>query len=236
MANNAGGPHCLAYGVTSAHVVALEVVLPDGSVVVLGDELCDATGYDLRGVFVGSEGTFGIATRIAVRLTPDPPAVRTLLLDFMDIADAAETVSAIIAAGVVPAAMEMMDQGVVAAVEPFVGAGYPLDAEALLIVELDGPAVEVEYLVKRVQDLARGAGADYTRISQNDEERERFWAGRKNAFPAIGRISPDYMCMDGTIPRHRMPEVLRRTAQMSARRSGVIKRRRRITASKGPWT
>ena len=208
VANNSGGPHCLAYGVTSAHVVALEVVLPDGSVVVLGDELCDAAGYDLRGVFVGSEGTFGIATRIAVRLTPDPPAVRTLLLDFMDIADAAETVSAIIAAGVVPAAMEMMDQGVVAAVEPFVGAGYPLDAAAVLIVELDGLPAGVSLEVDLVAEMGRAHGARTVRVAAEEEERARIWKGRKNAFGAIAHIKPGYYLHDTVVPRTRLAEVV----------------------------
>jgi glycolate oxidase len=138
VATNAGGPHCLLYGVTSAHVQAVEVVLSDGEVVVLGEEQGDAAGYDLRGAFIGGEGTLGIATRICVRLTQDPPLVATLLLDFLTIDEAAETVSAIIAAGILPAALELMDQQVVAAVEPFAHAGYPMDAAAVLIVELDG--------------------------------------------------------------------------------------------------
>ncbi len=208
LANNSGGPHCLAYGVTGAHILAVEVVLPDGRMVVLGSESGDSVGYDLRGAFVGSEGTLGIATRIAVRLTPDPPEVRTLLLDFLSVAEAAETVSAIIAAGIVPAALEMMDQRVVAAVEPFVNAGYPLDAAAVLIVELDGLPDGVALEVETVEHLAARNGARQVRVAADEEERDRIWKGRKNAFGAIAHIKPAYYLHDTVVPRTRLAEVV----------------------------
>ena len=210
VANNSGGPHCLLYGVTSAHVLAVEVVLPDGEVVVLGDEDGDTAGYDLRGAFVGGEGTLGIATRICVRLTEDPPEVATLLLDFTDVGAAAETVSAIIAEGIVPAALEMMDQRVVEAVEPFVKAGYPMDAAAVLIVELDGQQAGVADEIRRINGLARNHGARSVRVAADEDERERIWKGRKNAFGAIAVIKPGYYLNDTVIPRMKLAEVIAR--------------------------
>jgi len=208
VATNSGGPHCLLYGVTSAHVQAVEVVLSDGEVVVLGEEQGDAAGYDLRGAFIGGEGTLGIATRICVRLTQDPPLVATLLLDFLTIDEAAETVSAIIAAGILPAALELMDQQVVAAVEPFVHAGYPMDAAAVLIVELDGLPAGIDDQVRRIDDLARLHGAREVRRAADADERERIWKGRKSAFGAIANLKPDYYLNDTVIPRSRLAEVL----------------------------
>ena len=210
VANNSGGPHCLLYGVTSAHVLAVEVVLPDGEVLVLGDEDGDSVGYDLRGAFVGGEGTLGIATRICVRLTEDPPEVATLLLDFMSVGAAAETVSAIIAAGMVPAALEMMDQRVVQAVEPFVNAGYPTDAAAVLIVELDGQPAGVADEIRRIEELAIAHGARSVRVAADAGERERIWKGRKSAFGAIAVIKPDYYLNDTVIPRTKLAEVVER--------------------------
>jgi glycolate oxidase len=210
VANNSGGPHCLLYGVTSAHVLAVEVVLPDGEVVVLGEEEGDSVGYDLRGAFVGGEGTLGIATRICVRLTEDPPDVATLLLDFMSVGAAAETVSAIIAAGMIPAALEMMDQRVVEAVEPFVNAGYPTDAAAVLIVELDGQPSGVADEIRRIEELARAHGARSVRVAADEGERERIWKGRKSAFGAIAVIKPDYYLNDTVIPRTKLAEVIER--------------------------
>jgi len=215
IAENSGGVHCLKYGLTTNNVLGVKMVLIDGRVVEIGGRHLDSGGYDLLGVITGSEGLLGVITEVTLRILASPEDVCALLLGFPSAAAAGECVASIIGSGVIPAGMEMMDRPAIHATEEFVHAGYPLDAEALLIVELDGPAAEVEYLVRRVQDLAAEAGANYTRISQNDAERERFWAGRKNAFPAIGRISPDYYCMDGTIPRARLAEVLDRISELS---------------------
>ncbi len=208
VANNSGGPHCLQYGTTTAHVLAVEVVLPDGEVVVLGSEEGRAVGYDLRGAFVGGEGTLGIATRICVRLSEDPPEVATLLLDFTKVEDAAETVSDIIAAGIVPAALEIMDQRVVEAVEPFVQAGYPMDAAAVLIVELDGLPDGVATEVERITAVGRAHSARSVRVAADEDERARIWKGRKSAFGAVAVIKPDYYLNDTVIPRTRLAEVL----------------------------
>ena len=216
VATNAGGPHCLASGVTAAHVLAVDVVLPDGTEARLGGLEPDQPGYDLRGCFVGSEGTMGIATRIAVRLTPNPPAVRTLLLDFSSIDDAAATVSGIIAAGVVPAALEMMDAEITRAVEDFVGAGYPRDAAAVLLVELDGLEAGVAAEVEEVSRVGRACGARTVRIAADDAERALLWKGRKSAFGAIARIAPDYYLHDAVVPRTRLVDVLRRVGTVCA--------------------
>jgi glycolate oxidase len=208
VANNSGGPHCLAYGVTSAHVLALEVVLPDGSVTLLGGLDPEPAGLDLRGVFVGSEGTLGIATRIAVRLTPDPPAVATLLLDFDSVDDAAETVSGIIAGGLLPAALEMMDRRITQAAEEFVHAGYPTDAAAVLLIELDGLPAGVEAGVEQVRAVGRAHGARTVRVAADDTERALLWKGRKSAFGAVARLAPNYYLHDTVVPRTRLCEVL----------------------------
>jgi glycolate oxidase len=208
VANNSGGPHCLAYGVTSAHVLALEVVLPDGSVTLLGGLDPEPSGLDLRGVFVGSEGTLGIATRIAVRLTPDPPAVATLLLDFDSVDDAAETVSGIIAGGLLPAALEMMDRRITQAAEEFVHAGYPTDAAAVLLVELDGLPAGVEAGVQQVRAVGRAHGARTVRVAADEAERALLWKGRKSAFGAVARLAPNYYLHDTVVPRTRLCEVL----------------------------
>jgi glycolate oxidase len=212
---NAGGPHCLAYGVTSAHVLAVEVVLPDGTIAMLGGLEPDAPGYDLRGCFVGSEGTMGIATRIAVRLVPNPPAVATMLCAFASVDDAAATVSGTIAAGVLPAALEMMDARITRAVEDFVGAGYPRDADAVLLIEVDGMSGGVAEQVESLQTIAAAHGATSVRVAADDDERALLWKGRKSAFGAIARIAPDYYLHDAVVPRTRLVDVLRAVTAIS---------------------
>jgi glycolate oxidase len=213
---NSGGVHCLKYGLTTNNVIGVELVTIEGEVLRLGGKHADASGYDLLGVMVGSEGLLGVVTEITVRLLPKPPGARALLIGFPDIGCAGDCVAAIIAAGIIPGGMEMMDRLATAAAEAFVDAGYPLDAEAVLIVELDGIEAEIAHLVTKVEQIALHYGASSCRISQSEEERLLFWAGRKAAFPAVGRISPDYYCMDGTIPRAQLGPVLLRMAQMSA--------------------
>jgi glycolate oxidase subunit GlcD len=226
VAENAGGPHCLKYGVTSNHVLALEVVLADGSVVELGSPGGEPAGGgpDLVGLFVGSEGNFGIATRITVRLTPLPRAVRTLLADFGSLRAAGEGVSAIIAAGIVPAALEMMDQSCIQAVEDSVyAAGYPRDAAAVLLVELDGRdegAVAAE--ADSVASLLKGTGARSIRTASDEAERERLWQGRKKAFGAMGRLSRDLVVQDAVVPRSALPDVLETIAGIAARHRLVV--------------
>ncbi len=210
VANNSGGPHCLADGVTTSHVLAIEVVLSDGQIVMIGGLDADQVGYDLRGCFVGSEGLMGIATRIAVRLTPDRPAVATLLLAFAEVRDCAAVVGAVIAEGIVPAALEMMDQNTVVAVEAFVGAGYPTDAAAVLLVEVDGLAAGVEAQATRIAEIGRAGGATSVREAADDEERALLWKGRKTAFGAIARIKPDYYLHDTVVPRGALPDMLER--------------------------
>jgi len=217
VATNSGGPHCLLYGVTSAHVLALDVCLPDGSLARLGGLDAEPPGYDLRGAFVGSEGTMGIATRIAVRLTPDPPSVRTLLLDFTSVDDAAATVSAIIAAGYVPAALEMMDAEITRAVEDFVHAGFPLDAAAVLLVEVDGLPAGTAAAAQAVGEIGRAHGARTVRVAADEAERALLWKGRKSAFGAIARIAPNYYLHDAVVPRTRLVEVMRAVYEIAAR-------------------
>jgi glycolate oxidase len=209
VANNSGGPHCLLYGVTSAHVLAVEVVLADGSVAMLGGVEADVPGYDLRGAFVGSEGTMGIATAIAVRLTPNPPAIRTLLADFASVEAAAATVSGIIAAGIVPAALEMMDAAITRAVEDYVHAGFPRDAAAVLLVEVDGLDGGVDVAASEVQAVALANGARSIRVAADAAERALLWKGRKSAFGAIARIAPNYYLHDAVVPRTKLVDVLR---------------------------
>jgi glycolate oxidase len=206
---NAGGPHCLAEGVTSAHVLAVDVVLADGSAARLGGLEPDAPGYDLRGCFVGSEGTMGIATRIAVRLTPDPPRVATMLCAFESVDAAAATVSGVIAAGVLPAALEMMDARITRAVEDFVGAGFPTDAEAVLLVEVDGLDAGVDAQLDAITHVARENAATLIRVAADEAERALLWKGRKSAFGAIARIAPDYYLHDAVVPRTKLVDVLR---------------------------
>lgn len=208
VANNSGGPHCLAYGVTNAHVVALEVVLPSGELAMLGGLDPEPAGFDLRGVFVGSEGTLGIVTKVAVRLTKNRPAVRTLLLSFEEVSEAANTVGDVIAAGVVPAAMEVMDQRITQAVENYVNAGYPLDAGAVLLAEVDGLESGVDIDADRIAEIGRRNNATDVRLAQTEEERALLWKGRKTAFGAIAQIAPDYYLHDTVVPRSALAEVL----------------------------
>ncbi len=216
VAENSGGVHCLKYGLTTNNIMGLEVVLMSGEVLRLGGKHLDAEGYDLLGVLTGSEGLLGVVTEVTVRLLKKPETARALLLGFPSSEAAGSCVAAIIAAGIIPAGIEMMDRDAIHAAEAFCGAGYPLDVEALLIAELDGPQAEVDHLIGQVKGIAEDCGAVSLRISESEEERLQFWAGRKAAFPAVGRISPDYYCMDGTIPRKKLPEVLRRMAELSS--------------------
>src|SRR5437667_4717614 len=217
VAENSGGVHCLKYGLTTNNLLGLEIVLIDGEVVRLGGKHFDAEGYDLMGILTGSEGLLGVVTEVTVRILKKPPTARALLLGFGSVEDGGNCVAAIIGAGIIPGGMEMMDRPAIHAAEDFVHAGYPRDAEALLIVELDGPEAEVDYLIGKVEAIAQQNRARSIRISQNEAERLAFWAGRKAAFPAVGRISPDYYCMDGTIPRGRLAEVLARMRDLSDR-------------------
>ena len=215
VAENAGGVHCLKYGLTTNNVLGVELVLMDGEVVRIGGRHLDSAGYDLLGVIAGSEGLLGVITEVTVRILPKPPSARAVLIGFPSTEAAGDCVAGVIGAGIIPGGMEMMDNPAINAAEDFVAAGYPRDAAALLIVELDGPEVEVDHLVDRVAGIAREFGATSIRVSEDEDERTKFWAGRKSAFPAVGRISPDYYCMDGTIPRRRLPEVLGRIAALS---------------------
>src|SRR5438477_13205926 len=222
VAENSGGVHCLKYGVTTNNILGIEMVLMDGEVIRLGGKHLDAEGYDLLGVMTGSEGLLGVVTEVTVRILPKPTTARALLIGFAATEDAGNCVAAIIAAGVIPGGMEMMDRPAIHAAEAFVKVGYPLDVEALLIVELDGPEVEVDHLIGRVEAIARANRAVSVKISRDEAERLAFWSGRKAAFPAVGRISPDYYCMDGTIPRARLSDVLARMRALSDRyRLGV---------------
>ena len=215
VAENSGGVHCLKYGLTTNNLLGVQIVLMDGEILRLGGKAFDAEGYDLLGLMTGSEGLLGIVTEVTVRILPKPEAARALLLGYPSVEAAAATVGDIIAEGIIPAGLEMMDSPAIRAAEAFVGAGYPVNAAALLIVELDGPQAECAYLSERVQALAEARGADFVRVSSNEAERLAFWAGRKAAFPAVGRIAPDYYCMDGTIPRGRLPQVLTRISEMA---------------------
>ncbi len=215
VAENSGGVHCLKYGMTTNNVLGCEIVLITGEVLRLGGRHLDASGYDLLGVITGSEGLLGVVTEVTVRILKKPETARALLVGFPSSEDAGECVSRIIGAGIIPGGMEIMDGPAIAAVEQFVHAGYPLDVEALLIVELDGPAAEVDHLIERVEKIARECRAGSCKASRNEDERLLFWAGRKAAFPAVGRISPDYYCMDGTIPRAQLPRVLKRIRELS---------------------
>jgi len=215
VAENSGGVHCLKYGVTSNNVLGLEIALMTGEIVRLGGKHLDSGGYDLLGVVTGSEGLLGVVTEVTVRILRKPECARVVLIGFASSEAAGDCVARIIGAGIIPGGMEMMDQPAIHAVEQFVQAGYPLDVEALLIVELDGVQAEVDHLMPRVQAIATDCGAVTCRVSTSEQERLLFWAGRKAAFPAVGRISPDYYCMDGTIPRAKLPFVLRRMREMS---------------------
>jgi len=222
VANNSGGPHCLADGVTSAHIHAIEVVLPDGSVTMLGGEEPEPDGYDLRGAFVGSEGMLGVATKVCVKLMENPPDVATMLLDFTTVADGAQLVSDIIADGIVPAAVEMMDQLCLQAVEEFIHADLPVDKAAALLVEVVGLPAAVASQVERICELAASRHVGTIRVAADDAERALLWKGRKSAFGAIARIKPNYYLHDTVVPRHRLPEVLAQVYEIVARHDLLV--------------
>src|SRR5580692_8295907 len=217
VAENSGGVHCLKYGLTTHNVLGIELVTPQGEVLRLGGRYLDAGQLDLLGLMIGSEGLLGIVTEVTVRILPKPQTARAMLIGFSTTTGASACVADVIAAGIIPAGLEMMDAPAIRAAEDFVQAGYPLDAAALLIVELDGPKAEVDELISRVHALANQHGATSCRASADETERLRFWAGRKAAFPAVGRISPDYLCMDGSIPRRQLAPVLQSIAELSSR-------------------
>lgn len=215
VAENSGGAHCLKYGFTTNHVLSLDVVTPDGEPVTLGTRAPDAPGYDLVGAFVGSEGTLGVATRATVRLVRLPEDVRTVLAGFASVDEAGAATSAIIAAGIVPAAIEIMDALAIEAAEAAVACGYPEGAGAVIVAEVDGPALEVEHELAEVQRLCRENGAFELRVATDAEDRAAIWRGRKSAFAAVGRISPDYIVQDGVVPRHALADVLKQMTEIS---------------------
>ena len=215
VAENSGGVHCLKYGLTTNNILGLQIVTIEGEVLRIGGKHLDQEGYDWLAFMVGSEGLLAVVTEVTVRILRAPETARACLVGFPVTEDAGRCVAAIIAEGIIPGGMEMMDRLAIHAAEDFVHAGYPRDVDALLIVELDGPQVEVDHLLERVAAIARDFGATHIRVSESEEERASFWAGRKAAFPAVGRISPDYMCMDGTIPRRELPRVLKGLADLS---------------------
>ena len=217
VAENSGGVHCLKYGLTTNNLLGVELVLMSGEVVRLGGKHMDGAGYDLMGLVTGSEGLLGVITEVVVRILPKPETARALLIGFPSAEAAGQCVAQVIGRGIVPAGMEMMDKLALDAAEDFCQAGYPRDCQAILIVELDGPASEVDHYIEVVTGIATACGSTSCRASTSEQERDRFWAGRKSAFPAVGRISPDYYCMDGTIPRRRLPQVLARMAELSDR-------------------
>lgn len=222
VANNSGGPHCLAEGVTSAHVIACDVVLSDGTLVRLGGEEPEHDGFDLRGAFVGSEGMFGITTAICVRLTPDPIDVRTMLLDFDTVRAGTDTVSAIIAAGMVPAALEMMDRLCLRAVEEYIHAGLPTDAAAALLVEVAGAPAAVAADAEAIERIGRDHGARTVRVARDEDERQLLWKGRKNAFGAIARIKPNYYLHDTVVPRRHLSDVLEHVYRIASEQDLLV--------------
>ena len=215
VAENSGGVHCLKYGLTVHNILKLEVVTIDGELVTIGADALDSPGYDLLALMTGSEGMLGVIVEVTVKLLPQPESARVILAAFDDIEKAGDAVACIIGAGIIPAGLEMMDKAAICATEDFVHANYPTDAEAMLLCEVDGTSAEVTEQIARVEDVLNSCGATEIRRSNNEQERAVFWSGRKAAFPAMGRISPDYYCMDGTIPRRRLCEVLARIEQLS---------------------
>jgi glycolate oxidase len=215
IAENSGGPHCLAYGVTTNHVLGLEVALPDGEIVETGGAVLDLPGYDLTGLIVGSEGTLGIVTKAIVKLTPLSEAVRTLLAVFPSVETASNAVSAVIAAGSVPAAMEMMDNIAIVAVEAAKHAGYPTEAGGVLLIDVEGVREGLDELVAKIADICRAEGAYEIRVPKSEQEREKLWSGRKGAFGAMGRLAPSFYVQDGVIPRTKVPELLRKIGEIS---------------------
>jgi glycolate oxidase len=216
VAENSGGVHCLKYGLTVHNVLRVRVVTIDGDVVELGSEAPDAPGLDLLAVFIGSEGMLGIVTEVTVKLVPKPAVAQVIMASFGDVVTGGNAVASVIAAGIIPAGLEMMDRTSSRMVEPFVKAGYDTEAAAILLCEADGTALEVAEEIERMSQVLQAAGATAIAVSQNEAERLRFWSGRKNAFPACGRISPDYYCMDGTIPRKQLAHVLTSIEQMES--------------------
>ncbi len=217
VAENSGGPHCFKYGVTTNHVLGLTVVLPDGQVIETGGKAPDTPGYDLTGVFVGSEGTMGICTEIVVRIMRLTEGVKTLLAIYDSMEQGSETVSAIVAAGMVPATLEMMDQLVIQAVEQSIHCGLPLDCATVLIIEVDGLKDDLEVQAKAIADLCKAHGAREVRVAKDDAERAMLWAGRRGAFGAVARLTPSYLVCDGTVPRTALPKVLRKVAEVGSR-------------------
>jgi len=215
IAENSGGVHCLKYGMTTNNVLGCELVLITGEVLRIGGKAPENAGYDLMGIITGSEGLLGVVTEVTVRILQKPETARALMVGFPQVEAAGDCVAKIIGAGIIPGGMEMMDKPAIHAAEAFVHAGYPLDVDALLIIELDGPSIEVDELIKRVEKIALGCGSTTCQISDSEQQRLLFWSGRKAAFPAVGRISPDYLCMDGTIPRAALSHVLVRMREMS---------------------
>ena len=223
VAENAGGPHCLKYGVTLNHVLALTVILPSGEIVELGSQVGERDGYDLRGAFIGSEGCFGLALDITVKLTPRPQAVRTLLADFMSVNEAAQVTSAVIASGIVPAALEFMDGPTIRVVEDSIyAAGYPRDAEAILLIELDGLEAGVVADLETVRRICVDGGARNVRVARDEAERMKLWQGRKKAFGAMGRLAPHLIVQDAVIPRTKLPEILETIHQISEKHHVVV--------------
>lgn len=217
VAENSGGVHCLKYGLTVHNVLRIRVVSIEGEVFEIGSEAPDAPGYDLLALLIGSEGMLGVVTEVTVKLVPKPELAQVVMASFHDVSQAGDAVAAIIAAGIIPAGLEMMDKAATAAVEPYVKAGYDLNAAAILLCESDGTPEEVAEEILRVIEVLTAAGASDIRVSQSEAERLRFWAGRKAAFPAVGRITPDYYCMDGTIPRKRLAEMLTAISDMETK-------------------
>ncbi|MBS7350333.1 MAG: FAD-binding protein, partial [Comamonas sp.] len=214
VAENSGGVHCLKYGLTVHNILKVKGFTVEGEPVEFGSDALDAPGYDLLAVMMGSEGMLAVVTEVTVKLIPQPQLARCIMASFADVRQAGDAVAAVIAAGIIPAGLEMMDKPMTAAVEDFVHAGYDLDAAAILLCESDGTPEEVAEEIERMSQVLREAGATAITVSQSEEERLRFWSGRKNAFPASGRISPDYMCMDSTIPRKRLADILLAIAEM----------------------
>ncbi len=212
---NSGGVHCLKYGLTTNNILGLEIVLMGGEIVRLGGKHLDSDFYDLMGLMTGSEGLLGVITEVTVRLLQKPPAARGILLGFPTVEAGADCVAKIIASGIIPGGLEMMDRMAIIAADDFQPCGYPRDAGSLVICEADGTEADVEHLIEQVSAIARSEGATFIKVSQSEEERLQFWAGRKNAFPAVGAIGPDYLCMDGTIPRNRLAYVLEKMQEMS---------------------
>jgi glycolate oxidase len=215
VAENSGGVHCLKYGLTVNNILKLRLVGADGRLLEIGSDALDSPGYDLLALLTGSEGLLGIITEVTIKLLPIPPTARVILAAFSSVEQAGRAVGAIIAGGIIPAGLEMMDNRSLRAAEDFVHAGYPIDAAAILLCEVDGIPAEVDEQLGKVENILHSHGCTSVRISESEEQRALIWAGRKAAFPAVGRISPDYYCMDGTIPRHRLPEVLSRMEALS---------------------